>query len=369
MSSSPSSLDDPEPIVIVLGSSNVQIGFAGSDSPRFVNPSVVGTTKRTVGPLIEGMDPGSNYCGYDAMRRLGVLDPSYLIERGAVKDWNKFEQLMNYSFKMLRISPEESSVLITESPLNPRENRERLCQFFFETYNVRRFSVEIDTILSMYSCGGRATGVLYCSSAVKRLDLGGIDVTEYLTRLLTQEGHYFRTSAEREIVRRLKESLAYVSYDFNQEMAKYWTSWRPEMDKYYELPDGHMILVTTQLFECTECLFQPLTHLGRDHIGIHQLIYNCIKDCQIDIRKDLYSNILLSGGNTLLSGFPERLRKEIMNLAPPKSTVKMSSPPERKYSTWIGGSVLASLSSFSNWVDKSQYDLVGPNIMSGRSFL
>ena len=379
--SSSSSSGDVCTVVMVLGSSTIQAGFAGSDAPRCVEPSVVGIEKKTVKPMMLGMSMDIKYCGDHALQNCETVDLTYPIERGAVKDWYTFETLMtDVLYNNLRVIPDECNLLIAEAPLNPRENREKLLQLFFETYNVPQMRIEIDGVLSMYSKGG-TTGLSVSSgggvtsvlpvfegyaiqNAMKRLDIGGSDVTEYLTRLLTERGYYFRTSTDREIVRRIKESLAYVSCNFNQDMATYCTQWFHEMEKTYELPDGNIIMIADQLFRCTECLFQPLTQLGREHVGIHQLIHNSIKECDIDVRRDLYSNIMLTGGNTMLPGFPERIQKEITNLAPPKSQIRMLSPPERKYSVWIGGSVLASVSLQSGtWISKQQYDETGPTVM------
>ena len=378
--SSSSSSDVHSTIVMVLGSSSIQAGFDQSDSPRCVAPSVVGTPKATVKSIMVGVKNNLEYYGDEAMCNSAFMNLSYPIERGVVKDWKQFDDIINYTFRNhLRVCPEDHSLFITEPPLNPRENREKLCQVFFETYNVPQMRLEIDALLSLYS-SGRTTGLSVSSgggvtsvlpvyegyaiqSAMKRLDIGGSDVTEYLTTLLTERGYYFRTSTDREIVRRMKESLAYVSCNFNQDMV--WTQMSAETERLYELPDGNKITISHQLFQCTECLFQPLSQLGREHAGIHQLIHNSIKECDIDVRRDLYSNIILAGGNTMLPGFSERIQKEIVNLAPPKSNVKVVCPPERKYSTWIGGTILSSIQR-SNWIGRAQYDEEGPSVVSTR---
>lgn len=91
--------------------------------------------------------------------------------------------------------------------------------------------------------------------------------------------------------------------------------------------------------------------------------------CDIDIRKDLYTNIVLSGGTTMYPGIADRMHKEIANLAPNSMKVKIIAPPERKYSVWIGGSILASLSTFQNmWISKQEYDESGPSIVHRKCF-
>ena len=91
-----------------------------------------------------------------------------------------------------------------------------------------------------------------------------------------------------------------------------------------------------------------------ESVGIHETTYNSIMKCDVDIRKDLYSNIVLSGGTTMFPGIAERMTKEITALAPSSMKIKVVAPPERKYSVWIGGSILASLSTFQQmWIAKA----------------
>merc|ERR1719424_1825411 len=92
----------------------------------------------------------------------------------------------------------------------------------------------------------------------------------------------------------------------------------------FELPDGSIIAVGSERFRCPEALFQPAL-VGKEHSGIHQLTFDCISRCDIDIRKELFANVLLSGG----------MLKELMLLAP-RAKVKVVAPPERKFSVWIG---------------------------------
>merc|ERR1711976_578841 len=109
----------------------------------------------------------------------------------------------------------------------------------------------------------------------------------------------------------------------------------------YELPDGQVITIGNERFRAPEALFQP-SFLGMESCGVHETTYNSIMKCDVDIRKDLYANTVMSGGTTMYPGIVDRMQKEITALAP--STIKIIAPPERKYSVWIGGSILASLS-------------------------
>lgn len=368
-------------VVIDNGSGRCKTGIAGEDAPKAVFPAVIGVPKQK--GIMVGSGTKDEYVGDAAMARRGVLIIKYPLEHGIVTNWDDMEKIWHHAFfSELRVDPSEHPVLLTEAPLNPKANRERMTQILFESFSIPAFYVAIQAVLSLYA-SGRTSGIVIDSGdgvthtvpiyegyslphAVLRIDLAGRDLTQWMAKLLMQKGYSFTTSAELEIVRDIKQQLCYVAEDYDKELNG--ADNNSSLDKEYELPDGQVITVGQERFQCPEALFKP-EMLGNEMTGMHLTTYNSIMKTDIDIRKDLYNNMVMSGGSTMFEGIANRVQKEVEGLAPPSMKIKVVAPPERQYSVWIGGSILSSLSTFQQmWVSKTEYEEMGPAIVHRKCF-
>lgn len=306
-------------VVIDNGSGTCKAGFAGDDAPRSVFSTVVGRPK--VPGIMVGLDQKEVYVGEEAQQKRGVLKIETPIESGIVSNWDDMEKVWHHTlYSELRVSPEEHPILMTEASLNPKLNREKMTQIMFEVFNVPCLYVNVQAVLALYS-SGRTTGVVLDSGegishtvpiyegyaiphAIQPIRLAGRDLTEYLRTILKERGLSFTTPAEVEIVRDIKETMTVVVSDFNEAMKDADESHACE--KNYELPDGRKILIGNERFRCPEILFNP-SLAGHDLEGVHKYCFDSVMKCDNDVRKDLFANIILSGGSTLFEAMGERL--------------------------------------------------------------
>ncbi|CAD7924610.1 unnamed protein product [Amoebophrya sp. A25] len=368
-----------QPVVIDNGSGVMKAGFAGDEGPKCVFANYVGRPKHD--RVMAGGAEGDLFVGESAEQLRGLLACSYPVRHGVVNDWLQMEQVWDHVFhNELKISPEEHPVLLTEAPLNPVKNREKAAEVLFESFNVPALFVSVQAVLSLYA-SGRTTGVVLDSGdgvshvvpvyegfalghAIQRMDVAGRDVTENLMLQLRRHGHVFHTSAEREIVREMKEQVCYVAFNPVKEESS-----SPEnVPRTYRLPDGQVISLGAERFRAPELLFQP-NLIGYEYPGVHEHLQHAINRADMDLRKTLYSQIVLSGGSTMFPGYGDRLLNEMRKLVPKDCKIRISAPPNRTLSTWTGGSILASLATFkSMWVSREEYDDEGGSVMHRKTF-
>ncbi|CAM4610916.1 actin-related protein T3 [Caretta caretta] len=366
-------------VVIDNGSGLIKAGIAGDKEPRFTYSNITGRPKAKA--VMLGAGQKDLYIGDEAQAKRGILSIRYPVEHGIVTSWADMEAVWKNVYDHdLKMKASERPALFTEAPLNPLVNREHMTKVLFERFEVPALYVAIQAVLALYA-SGLTTGCVmdsgdgvthtvpifegYClSHAVLRLDLAGRDLTDYLMRILKESGVSLVSTAEREIVRDMKENMCYVCLYPEEEMAK-----NPrEVEKSYRLPDGQVIKVQNQRFRCPETLFCP-SNIGIEAPGIDKLCFNTIMKCDIDLRTNFYSNIILSGGSSLFPGLAERVTKELIRMVPSDTEVKVMAPPDRKFSVWMGGSILSSLSAFQQmWITMAEYREIGPNIVHRKCF-
>lgn len=353
-----------QPIVIDNGSGNIRGGYSGDDVPRVNYSNLWGSPKyNKVKYLPSDIKQDDKFIGDEAQKQRGILKLDYPLEHGVVEDWNAMEMIWEYSISNgLSINNlSEHPILITEEPLNPRVNREKMAEVLFESMGVPAVHVALPPLLSLYSTG-RTTGCVIDSGdgvtsmvpiyngfaipgSIHRMDIGGRDITKKLEREIYKDGYNLSKSSEFEIVRNLKERL--IRVDNNQE------------DEFkvnvFILPDGKTIKVSqSSLLNSSEILFDP-SLIGMEDDGVSKQVYDCIMGVDIDIRSQLFENLILSGGNTMIKNFGNRTLKDIQRIDS-EIKLKMYASKDRKISTFMGGSILASLSTFKNLlISKSQF--------------
>ncbi len=407
---------DETAIVIDNGSSSIKIGMSGEDLPRLLFPSVIGRPKAGLGldePTATGGSGGASggdtksssgggerFIGEEAQQRANVLSIASPIAHGVVTNWDDMELLWEYAFSGLvgTAKPSERPVLVSEPVQNPRNNREMYCQVLFEKFGACGMSVSPAPLLSLYAAGrteglvvevgGGVTSCVPVSDArpnpiaAVRTNFGGIDLTNYLMRLLTESGvASFRTAADRHTVNGVKEMHCYVATNYADEIKRTTPTPPPSgdaktavpgLERSFEHPTGpnqhKTITIGQERFKVSEALFTP-SLIGSQYPGVHESAATVIKACDPSIQKQLWSNVVVSGGCTLLDGFVDRMRKELLSLAPPNTSVNVvaTDKSKRALSTWIGGSIVAGLPSFAaHCITRAEYQEVGINIVHRR---
>ncbi|XP_022096737.1 actin-like [Acanthaster planci] len=316
-------------LVIDNGSGTIKAGLAGDEEPKVVFRTVVGKPRDSTLQYAQThvLDLKDTYFGAEALLKRGILTLKHPIEHGIVTNWDDMEKTWHHTFfNELRVAPEEHPVLLTEAPLNPKANREKMAQIMFETFKAPAIYVAMQPVLSLYA-SGRTTG-LVCESgyrashavpvrdgyavtdAILSVDYGGFNLTSCLLKILTESGFNLNTWLDLDVISGYIERSCYVALDFDQEMQKEMPDVSPEHS--YELINGEVITLRNERFRCPEALFQPaFLPYGDSQPGLHQLAHDSIEKCGAEHAKDLYAAVVLAGGSTLFTGFAERLEKEL----------------------------------------------------------
>ena len=336
------------PVVVDIGEATCKVGFAGDVMPRSIFPTIVGREKYKSVMVDTGDYARSAYVGNDAQAMRGVLKIVYPLSRGQIMDWNAFYEILNHIFyNVLRIEVKEHPVIYSEPILNPPNLREHLAKVFFETYQAQSIVIFPSAVMALVNAG-LSTGLVVeigegmtfvvpiddgevINYAVNRLPLGGVDVNENLKNNLMQEGYNLNFSAQKEILRDIKEKLCYVAEDVNAEAQN---AYQMNIRRPYTLPDGSEIQVGNSRFMAPEILFTP-GMLGYNIMSITQAIMDSVSKVPPEIKRLMLGNIVLSGGSSKFPGFEKRLQRELdqwlPNLGPlPEANKKQKELSEYK---------------------------------------
>ncbi len=363
-------------IVMDLGSGLSKVGFSGEDQPQFTFPTLVGHLKQS--EIISDVETDSReyFIGEDALNLRSVLQLGHPLDRGVVHDWNALENLWHFIFyELLRVNPSERPVLLMIAPQTSVKDKERMAEIIFETFNVPALYITSCAVLSLLSIQRNTglvieagDGVIFCvpvvdgfemSHGITRIELAGRDITKHLQRLLKDQGHGYLGM---EVVQDIKEKLCYVALDLEKE--KMLAEKDAPMKKEYTLPNGEVITINAERFLAPEILFNP-SLIGKSELSVPEALHEFLSECGLDVKLDLYPNIVLSGGTTMFPGLRERLFKELLELMPDsRNSLRVVAPPHRHYGAWIGGSILTSLKSFQQrWLTRKRYQEEGPNVI------
>ncbi|XP_062502417.1 actin-related protein 2-B [Corticium candelabrum] len=377
-------------VVCDNGTGFVKCGYAGANFPSHIFPSLVGRPIIRSTVKVGDIEVKDLMVGDEASQLRSMLEVNYPMENGIVRNWDDMLHVWDYTFKeKLKVDPKDCKVLLTEPPMNPKKNREKMIETMFEKYDVAGCYIAVQAVLTLYA-QGLLTGVVIDSGdgvthicpvyegfalphLTRRLDIAGRDVTRYLIKLMLLRGYAFNHSADFETVRMMKEKLCYVGYniDLEQKLANETTV----LVETYTLPDGRVVKVGGERFAAPEALFEP--HLiDVDSVGVAELLFNTIQAADIDTRADFYKHIVLSGGSTMYPGLPSRLEREIKQLylervlkgdtsKLSKFKIRIEDPPRRKHMVFLGGAVLADImkDKASFWMSRQEYKERGLNVL------
>ncbi|KAM4706995.1 actin-6-like [Discoglossus pictus] len=337
------------PVVIDTGSGFCRCGFATDDQPSSIIRSVV------VIPFYhkkkqDGFHQDSSITDLFTMERVK------LIKNGIITNWEAMELFWNHVFSCrLNVLPEDQVAYMSDSPSNPATNREKMAEVLFESFDVPGLQISNTSFLSLCSTGALSgiviesgytvshTVAIFEGQTIKngtyRLDIAGKRLTKHLAQLLLKDNR-IPFSLEKKQLMQLKEKYCYLSLDYERDMAM---DDEQQICK-LELPDGKVFTLGKEKFQCPEPLFKP-SMLGNDSPGLHTLAFKSIENVPPSCRNDILSNVTLAGASSLLHGFPERIRDELVRLCPLGYQLKFIARPGRENAAWTGGAITATISS------------------------
>ena len=282
-----------EPVIVFdNGSGYLKAGLSNVEIPSVTMPALIGRPMLRYAEKLEDIELKPIMIGDQVIKVRSLLELTYPMKEGIIENEEDMGILWEYCIReKLGIKGDLSGrkILLTEAPSNPNENKKKMGEIVFEKLNLGCFNIEPQAKLSLF-CEGLETGIILDSGdgvthcipiaygyiihpKIKRLDIAGRHITDYLTKLLQLKGYAFNSTADFELVREMKEKYCFVSCDIESDRT---------LDKettYYNtvhrLPDGRKIRISSERFEAPEILFNPYL-IRNESPGIHEMLYNAI---------------------------------------------------------------------------------------------
>lgn len=372
-------------IITDLGSGKIKTGLSTEEEPSLVFPSLIGHPKfNKILPQnnqeeIVGPEPD--------LRGLYTLDNP--IKNGKIQNKADAKMIFNKIYNDLNIiNNKEIPLFIAEPPFTSKKQKNMLSELLFENFETPAVFFGTQGVLSLYAFG-KTEGIVLESGkgvtqivpitngykldyAVQKINFGGEDIDQYLKLLLKKNGIYLYSSSEDCILEEMKETVCQLkdkAFDRNQRNNLNEVDSHKIEDFDYKLPDGEIISIGSERFIAPEVLFNP-SIAGMEFPGLHEFLDSAIKKMDLDLRKNFYGNIVLSGGNTMVNGFAERLANEMEPLVAEKTKLTiLAAEIDRSCLVWKGASSIINVDSFSSlWISKKDYEEHGERIFLMKTF-
>ena len=367
--------DNEENVIIIdIGSDSCKVGLSRDCDPKVI-PTCIGTTNTN--NYFEFGLKNAQFVGKNAIIKRRTSRLFFPVEQGIISSFDGIERIFDNIFKEeLKISPEEYNMILTEPCFNPKENREKIAHILFDKYSVPALYIANQAVLSLNSTG-RSTGIsiesgdgitqiapifdnFYLPHAAKKIDFTGKALTEFMFSLLN-EGKVQFTEKDKILIKSIKEEVCYVAENYENEI--------PYVKPYsYTLPDGTKIVIKEQRIKCPELIFSP-NKMNQGKEGIAEVCNNAIQKCDEDIRRDLYSNIIISGGNTKFKGFEKRFSFEFKKLIPIYRVFEVIDVKDKINAVWEGAKLISKfIQKESSWLTRQEYEENGERILHSKFF-
>lgn len=367
-------------IIIDNGSGLCKVGFSTEETPLYIFPEIIGRPRAVWKDKSKqkGQPLKDFYFGDQINPQLqSKLAINYPMENGEIESFEDMERMWTFIFQeKLKVDQQRYPVLLTEPPYNPTAKREKMVEVMFEQFEVPSLNISIQGVLALLG-QGRTTGLVLDSGegathcvpiydgyglphCINRLDLAGRELNTLMCKLLAMENKCRLTTTEQQhAARQMKEDLCYVCQDPSSEegVADF---------KDFRMPNGDNITLQDERWKCPEALFNPGL-VGLECAGVAGMVWDSISRCEVDIRKTLMANVVLSGGCTMFPGFSERLTRELKNYAPvaAQCDIRVLKSKDQISAVWAGGQVFASLREMQEdlWMSIEDYYEHGASLM------